>query len=107
MSLSQGSIIRGSSGDLVCRSPRFADVVKFFLLNYGLHTLTVIYPPGHTNELIFLEMMRAFFHPMFGILSAISPLRTRAVFVKDKLQRAHCAGALWMLVPWELNEQLG
>lgn len=107
MSLVQDGTFQGSSGDFVCRSPKWTDVVKFFLLNYGLHAVTVINIPGAGTEGMAFNILAALICPMIGITSAAGAILSRSMLAKEKLVRAQRARALCMLVPWELNEKLG
>ncbi|RPB21311.1 hypothetical protein L211DRAFT_450118 [Terfezia boudieri ATCC MYA-4762] len=92
-------VIYADARQLVCRPSTWTDIAKFFLLNYGLHAVTVITPPGTRPIGSLFTIIAAVFIPSWGILTALDKFergagRTRGA---SELDIAHRAGALCMV----------
>ncbi|RPB06696.1 hypothetical protein P167DRAFT_475460, partial [Morchella conica CCBAS932] len=74
-------------------------VVQFFLLNYGLHAITVLTEPGSTPLACALASFTAILMPSVGIARAVDEISRFAIWGGTDLQVALRAGALCMLVP--------
>lgn len=88
-----------SNRQTICRPTDWTDVAKFFLLNYGLHALTVLSSPGSGTVLMITNAVAAILLPFSGILTAIRAVYRFAWSESDQLQTAHKAGALCMVLP--------
>lgn len=100
MSLSPtANVIQAEVGQLICRPSAWTDIARFFLLNYGLHAVTVITPPGTRRMGSMFTILAAVFIPFWGVLTALDKFergagRTRGA---SHLDIAHRAGALCMV----------
>ncbi|KAF8426956.1 hypothetical protein EV426DRAFT_590952 [Tirmania nivea] len=109
MSMSAASqVIPANAGQLVCRPSAWTDIAKFFLLNYGLHAVTVITPPGTRPIGTIFTILTAVFIPCWGILTALDKFERGAGRKRgaSELDIAHSAGALcmvWARKPTEGN----
>jgi len=100
--------VSASKGDIFCRPANEIDVAKFFLLNYGLHALTVITEPGSGALLTAIAIMQAMLSPYLGMVKALQIIARFARFRGPPLQQAHYAKALCMKVPQgDQNEEFG
>jgi hypothetical protein len=86
-------------GDTVCRPSGWRDVAQFFLLNYGLHAVTVLTEPGSKPLASILTSFTAILMPSAGILRAFDEICLFAIWGATDLDVALRAGALCMLVP--------
>lgn len=86
-------------GQTICRPSGWRDVVQFFLLNYGLHAITVLTEPGSTPLACALASFTAILMPSVGIARAVDEISRFAIWGGTDLQVALRAGALCMLVP--------
>jgi len=91
-------IITASKGDLYCRPAGWLDVVKFILLNYGLHALTVISEPGSGLLETTFNICLALLRPYAGMSMALLIVFRGARFQKTPLKQAHRARALCMAI---------
>lgn len=96
---SSTSFIHGVKGQTICRPTDWVDIAKFFLLNYGLHALTVNTDPGDSAFVIFSRTLLAVFLPMTGALRALDAIFQYARGEKDPLTVALGSGALCMVRP--------
>jgi hypothetical protein len=100
--------VSASKGDIFCRPANEIDVAKFFLLNYGLHALTVITEPGSGALLTTVAIMQALLSPYLGMVKALQIIARFARFRGPPLQQAHYAKALCMAVPQGVrNKEFG
>ncbi|KAF8243939.1 hypothetical protein K440DRAFT_636656 [Wilcoxina mikolae CBS 423.85] len=88
-----------SKGDLVCRPANNLDVAKFFLLNYGLHALTVITDPGSGALTTTMTVIQAVLSPYAGMARALWAITCCARFLGSPQQQTHYAQALCMAAP--------
>jgi hypothetical protein len=87
-------------GDFVCRPSWWIDV-KFFVLNIGLHALTVKHGPGAGILHKTVNITNSILLPYSGIGSALATVGWRLVRYVEKhpLDVAKRAGALCMVQP--------
>ncbi|KAI5839939.1 hypothetical protein DFP73DRAFT_457642, partial [Morchella snyderi] len=86
----------------VCRRTDWVDIAKFFLLNYGLHAVTVLMEPGSTPLACFLASFTAVMLPSGGVARALGAVIRFAIWGTTDLDVALRSGALCMLVPEHL-----
>jgi hypothetical protein len=94
-----GSSTPSREAGKICRPAVWMDIVKFFVLNYGLHAFTILSRPGAGALVTIIDGITAIVLPFHGTASAIFKLFQFSIFKKDKLARALDAGALCMVVP--------
>lgn len=92
-------VISATKGQLVCRPTGWLDVLKFFLLNYGLHAITIVSTPGGGRIVMVTHTVAAILLPFSGTLKAIGVIYRFARLEKHPLLIAHKAGALCAVVP--------
>ncbi|KAF8243935.1 hypothetical protein K440DRAFT_636653 [Wilcoxina mikolae CBS 423.85] len=90
------STFPASSGDEYCRGASFGDIVKFILLNYGLHALTALTHPGANLERTIHAIFLAVLIPYSGIANALITIRRAARFKNSPLDQALRAEALYV-----------
>lgn len=95
---SSTKFLAGTAGQVVCRPAQWTDVVKFFLLNYGLHAITVITRPGDTTWPSMTATILTIFVPFSGIHRALTQIYKFPRSEGDALQTARKAGALCAVV---------
>jgi hypothetical protein len=90
---------------LLCIPPTSIDILKFFLLNYFAHALTVVSYPGESTVDVIMTMIAAVLFPTSGAMRGIgSILRGIGLILRSSpwqatdLQRATQSGALYMVV---------
>lgn len=94
----------GVKGQLVCRPTGWVDVIKFFLLNYGLHALTVHPQPEGTLLTAVLATVSAMIAPFTGMMGAIKAIYRLARSEPDALKVAQYSGSLCLvLLPGKLR----
>jgi hypothetical protein len=99
MSPSGAVTITANAGDVVCRSVGWMDVVKFFILNYGLHAFTVVSTPGDSTLPKIVTVLGALLLPFSGVMAAFEVIFRFKFGRLDSLNAAQEAGALCMIVP--------
>lgn len=100
-------VIHANARQLVCRPPEWTDIAKFFLLNYGLHAVTVITPPGTRPIGSAFAILTAVFIPFWGVRTALDKFQRGAARKRgaSELDIAHMAGALCMVWARKPTEQ--
>jgi hypothetical protein len=114
-----GDTFRVDQNNLLCLPARWTTVVRFFVLNYVAHAVTIWSRPGEaTSEKIFAIVL-AFFFPVSGLgrgLDAIyrhASYHSRGGFLKGlfgfgsneyEIHKAARAGALGVLVREQIGE---
>lgn len=99
MTLPSSQTLSANKGDLYCRPSNWVDVAKFFLLNYGLHALTVVLKPGSGALETTFTIVQAVHTPYTGMTRTLLPIQRLARFRGTPLQQAIWAGALCVEVP--------
>lgn len=88
-------------GDTICRSTDWTDIAKFFLLNYGLHALTVVSAPGATRLTATIAAVVSICMPSYGVAAALAVLTSLTIRKETELETALRARALCMVIPSE------
>lgn len=90
-------------GDYLCRPTEWVDVAKFFLLNYGLHALTVLPNPGSNTLQTVILSVATMLLPFIGTVRGINAVYRLARSEPNSLRTALYSGALCMvLLPGQL-----
>ncbi|KAI5848429.1 hypothetical protein DFP73DRAFT_474084, partial [Morchella snyderi] len=89
----------GKKGDVVCRPSDWKAVLKFFLVNYGLHALTVVTEPGSGVVNTVSACVMSILLPYWRLMTALWYLVDFPITGKSSLEQAKLAGALVMVVP--------
>lgn len=92
-------------GDTVCRDSGWLDVVRFFVLNYGLHVFTVRLPPGASVRNTALSYIGSLVIPIYGVCTACGLILNYVWRGRGQLHMALEAGALCMVVPLEYKNE--
>jgi hypothetical protein len=98
MSSSAPSISFGRKGDTVCRPTEWSDVLKFFLLNYGLHAFTAFSQPGSSTLHRVFNVISSIFVPYSGMYRALDAIANGLMTANNPLENAANADALCMVV---------
>jgi len=88
----------GRKGDIVCRPTEWSDVVKFFLLNYGLHAFTAFSHPGSSTLHTVCNVISSILVPYSGMYRALDAIVTSMMIANNSLEDAANAGALCMML---------
>ncbi|KAF8244434.1 hypothetical protein K440DRAFT_636103 [Wilcoxina mikolae CBS 423.85] len=76
MASSAPRITSASQGDVYCRPANWIDVVKFFLLNYGLHAVTVLTDPGSGALVTSIAITQVVLTPLYRDSVKVYPCLT-------------------------------
>lgn len=104
MNSTQEGLGRGSK---VCRPADWMDVMTFFVVNFGLHALTVITAPGDSPFRCAQLILMAIIAPFSGIVPACDKLQRMAGLGQNDLEMALMSEALCMLVPATIQNIAG
>ncbi|KAH0612448.1 uncharacterized protein H6S33_010500 [Morchella sextelata] len=86
-------------GTPFCRQADWKDVVRFMILNFALHAVTVITPPGSSIIITVFNTFSSILMPAVGFDASFKVLYRMAVLETTHLRVALRSEALCMLVP--------
>ena len=83
---------------LLCIPPTWIDIIKFFMLNYFAHALTVVSFPGESTLDMIINVIAAIVFPTSGAMRGMNVLMRCSIFELTDLRKAARSGALYMVV---------
>lgn len=86
------NVILGTDGQTICRPTTWKDVLKFFILNYGLHVLTIVSAPGSKTVPTMIRSLGVLLIPFSGTFTALDVIHRFARGQSGDLQTAHREG---------------